>query len=53
MAVVGEEDKRPRQHMNFHFLFELYDVLQPLLFLQTDAGNAGAIHVCSLFLFIT
>jgi hypothetical protein len=41
MDVAEEEDKKPRQYMDFHFLLELHDIIAPLLSLKSDAGNAG------------
>lgn len=41
MDVAEEEDKKPRQYMDFHFLLELHDIIAPLLSLQSDAGNAA------------
>ena len=43
MDVAEEEDKKPRQYMDFHFLLELHDIIAPLLSLQSDAGNAGTL----------
>jgi hypothetical protein len=48
MDVAEEEDKKPRQYMDFHFLLELHDIIAPLLSLQSDAGNAGTLTAGSV-----
>jgi hypothetical protein len=49
MDVAEEEDKKPRQYMDFHFLLELHDIIAPLLSLQSDAGNAGTLTALALY----